>query len=64
MANAIESSGVAVDEVEPTTLAILFDFAHVRKCRVGKAAEAWRRWHGVCSALPTRLVGLSGDMKN
>jgi hypothetical protein len=33
MANAIESSGVAVDEVEPTTLAILFDFAHdlVRK---------------------------------
>jgi hypothetical protein len=25
-------------------------------CRVGKAAEAFRRWHGVYSALPTRLA--------
>src|SRR6516225_2324458 len=24
--------------------------------RVGKAAEAFRRWHGVYSALPTRLA--------
>src|SRR5215472_15039267 len=25
-------------------------------CRVSKAAEAFRRWHGVYSALPTRLA--------